>query len=81
MDHNRHISEVLSVALKFGNDMFGTNWTFHQDSAKAHIHAKLQEWCVKHFSCFIDKDHWPTNNPDLNLLDYSIWDELVTGMQ
>ena len=29
---------------------------------------------------FIDKDHWPSNSPDLNPLDYSIWDELAEGM-
>ena len=22
-------------------------------------------------------DHWPSNSPDLNPLDYSIWDELA----
>ena len=40
MDHDRYIKEMLPVALKLGNDMFGTDWTFQQDSAKAHIHAK-----------------------------------------
>ena len=25
----------------------------------------------------MDKDHWPPNSPDLNPLDYSIWDEFV----
>ena len=44
IDHNRHIKEVLPVALKFGNGMFGIDWTFQQDSAKPHIHAKSQEW-------------------------------------
>ena len=43
IDHDRYIKEVLPVALKFGNDMFGTDWTFQQDSAKSHIHAKSQE--------------------------------------
>ena len=77
MDRNRSIKEVLPVTLKFGNDMFGTDWTFQQDSAKPHIHAKSQERCGKHFPCFIDKDHWPPNSLDLNSLAYSIWDELV----
>lgn len=28
------------------------------------------------FSSFIDKNPWPPNSPELNLLsDYSIWDE------
>ena len=40
MDHDQYIKEVLPVALKFGNDMFGNDWTFQQDSAKPYIHAK-----------------------------------------
>ena len=40
MNHDGYIKEVLPVALKFGNDMFGTDWTFQQDSAMAHIYAK-----------------------------------------
>ena len=77
MDHDRYIKEVLPVALKFGNDMFEIDWTFQQDSAKSYIHAKSQERCVKYFRCFIDKDHWSPNSPDLNSLDRSIWDELA----
>lgn len=77
VDHDRYIEEVLPVALKFGNDMFGTDWIFQQDNAKPHVHKKSQEWCDQHFPCFIDKDHWPPNSPDLNPLDYSIWDELA----
>jgi hypothetical protein len=34
-------------------------------------------WCRDSFPAFIDKDHWPLNNPDLNLLDCSIWDQFV----
>ena len=69
MDHDRYMKEMLPVALKFGNDMFEIDWTFQQDSTRSRIHAKSQEWCVKHLSCFIDKDHWPPNSPDLNPLD------------
>ncbi|CAF1963437.1 unnamed protein product [Rotaria magnacalcarata] len=61
----------------FGHDTFGVDWTFQQDGAKPQIHAKSQEWCEKHFPCFIDKDHWPPSSPDLNPLDYCIWDELA----
>ncbi|CAF5222457.1 unnamed protein product [Rotaria magnacalcarata] len=77
VDHDRYIKEVLPVAPKFGNNTFGAAWTFQQDGARPHIHAKSQEWCDKHFPCFIDKDHWPPNSPDLNPLDYCIWDELA----
>jgi hypothetical protein len=29
------------------------------------------------FPSFIDRDHWPPNSPDLDSLDYCIWDEFV----
>ena len=46
LDHNRYIRKVLPVALKYGNDMFGDDYTFRNDGAKPHIHAKTQKWCV-----------------------------------
>ena len=68
---------MLPVALKFGNDMSGIDWSFQQDGAKSHIHAKSQEWHAKHFSCCINKNHWPPNSPDLNPLDCSISNKLA----
>ena len=75
VDHQRYIDQVLPVALKYGNKTFGDRWTFQQDGARPHTHATTQQWCLDHFPSFINKDHWPPNSPDLNPLDYSIWDE------
>ena len=81
VDHDRYIKEVLPVALKYGNDVFGDQWTFQQDGARPHTHSKSQEWCAQHFPSFIDKDHWPPNSPDLNPLDYCIWNELAQAIK
>ena len=81
IDHARYIREVLPVALKYGNDIVGTYWTFQQDGAMPHVHHLTQQWCKDNFPSFIDKDHWPPNSPDLNPLDYSIWDELLIGIR
>ncbi|CAF1514216.1 unnamed protein product [Rotaria sordida] len=75
LDHERYIKAVLPVALKYGNHVFGNDWTFQQDGAKPHIHHLTQQWCHDNFPGFIDKDHWSPNSPDLNPLDYCIWDE------
>ncbi|CAF4679155.1 unnamed protein product [Rotaria socialis] len=72
-----YIKEVLPIALKFGNDTFGNDWTFQQDGAKPHTHAKSQEWCAEHFPSFIGANDWPPNSPDLNPLDYCIWNEFA----
>jgi hypothetical protein len=80
VNHERYIKDVLPVALKFGNKMFGDDWTFQQDNATPHTHNLTQQWCMDNFPSFIDKDHWPPNSPDLNPLDYCIWDEFAEQM-
>ena len=77
VNHDRYIREVLPVALRYGNSMFGNQWTFQQDGAKPHTHEKTQAWCSENLPAFIDRDHWPPNSPDLNPLDYCIWNELA----
>ena len=77
VDHVVYIQKVLPVALKYGNKTFGKHWTFQQDGANPHIHHLTQKWCQDNFPSFIDKDHWPPNSPDLNPLDYCIWDEFA----
>ena len=78
LDHVRCINEVLPVALQYGNKVFGNHWMFQQNGGRPHIHAKTQQWCAENFPAFIDKDRWPANSPDLNPLDYSIWDEVAS---
>ncbi len=80
IDHTVCIKKVLPVALKYGNQVFGSDWIFQQDGAKPHSHHLTQQWCRDNFPSFIDKDHWPPNSSDLNPLDYSIWDELVNAI-
>ena len=77
LDHDRYIKEVLPIALKYGNDMFGDDWTFQQDGVKAHIHEKSQEWCAKNFSSLINKDPCPPNSPDLKPLGSCGWNQIA----
>ncbi|CAF3081974.1 unnamed protein product [Rotaria sp. Silwood2] len=80
LDHQRYIKEVLPVAKNYGNRVFGNNWTYQQDGAKPHVHHLSQQWCKDNFPNFIDQKHWPPNSPDLNPLDYCIWNEFVQQM-
>ena len=68
-DHARYIKGVLSVALKYENKVFGSDWTFKQDGNTPHTHQLNEQRCQDHFPPFIDKDHWVPNSPDLNSLD------------
>ena len=76
VDHNHYINEVFPVALKYGNSIFGNDWTFQQDGANAHFHEKSKKWYANNFPSFIQRSHWPPNSSDLNPLDYCLWDEL-----
>ena len=80
VNHERYIQTVLPVALKYGNQTFGNDWIFQQDNATPHTHKLTQKWCKDNFPAFIDKYHLPPNSPDLNPLDYCIWDEFVGHM-
>ena len=75
VDHNCYINEVFPVTLKYVNSIFGNDWTFQQDGAKVYYHEKTQKWCTSNFRSFIQRNHWLLNNPDLNPLDYCLWDE------
>lgn len=81
VDHSRYISEVLPVALRYGNKQFGRDWIFQQDGATAHTHRLSQKWCRDNFPAFIEKNRWPPNSPDLNPLDYCIWDEFANAIK
>ena len=41
VDHERYIKEVLPVAKKYGDKVFGTDWIYQQDGAKPHTHASV----------------------------------------
>ena len=42
-DHDRYIKEVLPVALRYGNKVFGNSWIFQQDGARHYIHHLTQK--------------------------------------
>ena len=50
--------------------------TFQQNSAQAHKANTTQTWCKRNLPDFISTSEWPPSSPDLNPLDYSIWDIL-----
>ena len=77
VNHEIYIKEELPVALKFGKKMLDDSWVYQQDGAAYHIHQLTQEWCARHLQSFIPKHRRPANSPDLNPLDYCIWNELV----
>ena len=82
VNQETYISEVLPVAKRFGSKHYGTDWWFQlqQNGARAHTAAASQNWCKENLPNFIEKDRWPANSPDLNPLNYSVWNDIVQGM-
>ena len=58
------MKSVLPVALKYGNEVFGTKWIFQQDGANPQRDHLTQEWCRNNFPSLIDKDRWPQSPSD-----------------
>ena len=80
LDRDRYIKEVLPMPLKYGNKVFGNDWTFEQNGARFHIHYLTQTWYRDCFPSFIEKGRWSCNSLDLNLLDYCFLDEVAKGI-
>ena len=51
-------------------------FTFQQDGAPAHRARKTVELLKVETPDFIPPNLWPPNSPDLNPVDYKIWDVL-----
>ena len=49
--------------------------------ASFHTVDKAQKWCKKNFKFFIPRKKWPLNSPELNPLDYSIWNNMSNHVE
>ncbi|QQP54949.1 Uncharacterized protein FKW44_007951 [Caligus rogercresseyi] len=55
---------------KTSKDVHNGRFLFQQDSAPAHKVKKTQEWLQANVPAFWGIQTWPSNFPDLNLMDY-----------
>jgi transposase len=77
-----YFEKLLPFYKEEGNRLFGhQNWGFQQDGASSHTDHRAQAWCKKNFKFFISQQKWPPNSPELNPLDYSIWDRISTQVE
>ncbi|CAK1580578.1 unnamed protein product [Parnassius mnemosyne] len=52
------------------------HWVFQQDSTPAHRAKSTQDWLAAREIDFIRHEDCPSSSPDLNPLDYKIWQHL-----
>uniref|UniRef100_A0A7I5E7H4 DDE_3 domain-containing protein n=1 Tax=Haemonchus contortus TaxID=6289 RepID=A0A7I5E7H4_HAECO len=68
---------LRDTRLPWARNHFGErNFVLQQDWASAHGSKSTISFCRHHFPGFWDKDMWPSNSPDLNPMDYSVWSYL-----
>ena len=76
-----YLDQLLPFYKKEGDRLFGhSDWGLQQDNASCHTDRKAQDWCSNNFKFYISKNKWPSNSPELNPLDYSIWDSISNHM-
>lgn len=65
---------LTEVLHPWAQQHFGhKKWALQQDWAPAHGAKSTIQLCKTFFPDFLDKDTWPSNSPDLNAMDYSVW--------
>ena len=70
---------LKNVVVPFAQQNYGNEfWMFQQDSAPAHKARLTVQYWKKNFPDLISPMEWPPYSPDLNLLDYSVWNILET---
>jgi len=66
-------SDGYSEAVDGNCDVWNRPYVFQQDGAPVYTSHLIQNWLSDNVDMFWSKEIWPPNNPDLNPLDYYVW--------
>ncbi|CAF1151578.1 unnamed protein product [Rotaria sordida] len=80
LTHSNYIEVVLPHALAEGRHLLGDDFIYQQDNATPHTHKNSLAWIKNKFTRFIDENKWSPNSPDLNILNYYVWDAIGHNM-
>ena len=67
---------VLSVTLPELANLSEGDYTFQQDGARANTVRETVTYLREHVPDLLEPSLWPTNSPNLNPVDYTIWSAL-----
>jgi hypothetical protein len=69
-----YIRILQTVLLPWMSQKFGlNNVVLVQDSAPSHGAKRTQSFLAERVPYFVPSNIWPSNSPDLNVLDYFVW--------
>jgi len=66
-----YVETLLPELVQECRSVLPSDFILQQDSAPAHTAKLAQDWIA------IGKDEWPPNSPDLNSLDYHVWEAML----
>ena len=72
-----YVETLLPELVQDCRSVLPSSFIFQQDGAPAHATKLAQDWIATNCSEFIGKDEWPPNSPDLNSLDYHVWEAML----
>ena len=81
LQQGNYVKDVLPLVLSEGKRLIGGSFIFQQDNATPHKSNLAQTWCEGNLPDFINSNRWPANSPDLNVLDYYVWDAVGQHMR
>ena len=72
-----YINECMDIIRRDGRKLIGDDFILQQDGASAHKSKETLLAFENRGIPIIDPCHWPPNSPDLNPLDYFVWNEVA----
>ena len=76
-----YIKNVLPIVKRDGTRLIVPRFIFQQDGATCHTSEVTINELNKLDISYIGPDKWPPNSPDMNPLDYFVWNEIENRLK
>jgi len=71
------LNSVTERLIEECKSLLPSGFISQQDGAPADTVQLAQDWIATNCSEFIGKSEWPPNSPDINPLDYYVWEVML----
>ena len=76
---DRYVDLLRDCLIPDMNNMYpNKEFILQQDGATSHTSRRTQQFLEENEIVYIKKDDWPPNSPDLNPMDYAIWNQTLS---